>query len=138
MALRLTQAGDYAVRAMVYLATRPHGSRILREEIAREQDVPSSFMAKILRSLVNAGLLRSNRGVHGGFTLARPPSQINLLEVVEAIEGPVSVMQCVPDPRECEMSDSCAAHVVWSQVQGEIAGILGKTSIEQLASNTVH
>jgi Rrf2 family iron-sulfur cluster assembly transcriptional regulator len=134
MGLRLTQAGDYAVRAMIHLASLPDGTRALREDIARAQDIPSSFMAKILRSLVNAGLLRSCRGVRGGFSLSRPASEINLLEVVEAVEGRLSVIHCVPDPDECELSGSCGAHAVWSTVQHEITDILGSTKLRDLTS----
>ena len=88
MALRLTNAGDYAIRSMIFIASLPEDAVVLRSEICESQRIPSSFMAKILRSLVRAQLLRSTRGVNGGFSLARQPAEITLLHVLEAIEGP--------------------------------------------------
>ena len=98
MALRLTSADDYAVRAMIHLACLPEGASAMRNDIAEVQKIPGSYMAKILRKLVRAGLLRSSRGVNGGFSMARPAAEISLLEIVEAIEGPLGMAPCVPDP----------------------------------------
>jgi Rrf2 family protein len=134
MALRLTNAADYAVRSMLYIASLPEGRVVLRSEVAETQKIPSSFMAKILRGLVRAGLLRSSRGVHGGFALARPASEINLLEVVEAIEGPVALTQCIPDPNACEHSANCPANAVWVRVQDKIGEVLRAATLEDLVS----
>jgi Rrf2 family iron-sulfur cluster assembly transcriptional regulator len=134
MALRLTNAADYAIRSMLYIASLPEGRVVLRSEVAETQNIPSSFMAKILRGLVRAGLLRSSRGVHGGFSLARSASEISLLDVVEAIEGPVALTSCLPDPEACEHAANCPAHSVWASVQSHIAEILGKATLEVLVS----
>jgi Rrf2 family protein len=119
---------------MMYIAARPDGARVLRSEIADAQSIPSSFMAKILRGLVRAGLLRSSRGIHGGFLLARPPNEITLLEVLEAVEGPLSLTDCVPDPAGCEFSETCPASSVWLQVQDEMASLLRDTNLENLVA----
>lgn len=134
MALRLTNAADYAVRSMLYIASLPEDRRVLRSEVAEAQNIPLSFMAKILRGLVRAGLLSSSRGVSGGFRLARPASQIHLLEIVEAIEGPMGIVDCVPDPQGCDHSANCPASTVWAEVQDEIATILRGVSLEALVS----
>jgi len=102
MGLKLVKANDYAVRAMIYLACLPEGARAMRNEIAEAQKIPSSFMAKILRGLVRARILTSARGVNGGFALARPAAEITVLDIIEAIEGPLSIAACVPDPRGCD------------------------------------
>jgi len=132
MSLRMTRAGDYAFRAMLYLASLPPGSWALREEIARQQHIPSDFVAKILQRLVEARLLHSCRGISGGFTLARHPSEINMLEIMEAVEGPLSLNRCVPDPRGCELSDSCPAHPVWVKVQAGMSEILSSADLDDL------
>jgi Rrf2 family protein len=80
-------------------------------------------------------LLRSSRGIHGGFLLARPPEEINLLEVLEAVEGPLSLTDCVPDPSGCSFSRTCPASSVWLQVQNEMAGLLSGTSLDHLVPN---
>ena len=134
MALRVTTAVDYATRAMIYLACLPEGGLALRSEIAEAQHIPASFMAKILRSLVRARLLKSSRGVHGGFSLARPTDDVNLLEIVEAIEGPLSLINCVPDPSGCAMSNDCPACSVWLAVQETIRDTLRATTLENLVS----
>jgi len=134
MAIRLTNTADYAIRSMLYIASLPDDCVVLRREVAEAQKIPSSFMAKILRGLVRAGLLHSARGVHGGFTLARPASDINLLEVVEAIEGPIALTKCVPDPEGCEHSFNCPANAVWSTIQDQIGDSLRKVTLEALIS----
>lgn len=117
---------------MIHIASMPEGAVALRSDIAEAQGIPPSFMAKILRSLVRARLLRSSRGVHGGFALAKPSTRITLLDVVEAIEGPLSLTNCTPDPAGCARSDECPATSVWLEVQQKMAEVLRSTSIEDL------
>lgn len=134
MALRLTNAGDYAIRSMIFIASLPEDAVVLRSEICETQKIPSSFMAKILRSLVRAQLLRSTRGVNGGFSLAKDPSEISLLDILEAIEGPLALTDCTPNAEECEHSGNCPANAVWSRVQASIRDILASASLEDLVS----
>jgi Rrf2 family protein len=134
MGLRITNACDYAIRAMLHLASLPEGGVALSDDVARAQDIPASFAAKILRRLARAELLRSSRGVRGGFTLARPASDISLLDIVEAIEGPLSITHCVPDADACHLSDNCPANGVWVQVQGAIAELLKAATLEEMVS----
>jgi len=134
MGLRLTSAADYAIRAMIHLACLPDGGVALRSEIAEAQYIPTSFMAKILRSLVRARLLRSSRGVNGGFSLARPAADINMLEIVEAIEGPLALTDCVPSPTGCGWAMDCPASAVWLKVQDAMKATLKATTLEDLVS----
>lgn len=138
MAIRLTNTADYAIRSMIYIASLPVERVVLRREVAAAQSIPSSFTAKILRDLARAGLLRSARGPHGGFLMARPAAEINLLEVVEAIEGPLSLTRCVPDPEGCEHSYNCPANAVWSALQEQISVLLRGVSLEDLVSARRH
>ena len=134
MGLRLTRAADYAVRAMMHVGSLPEGSVALKDEIARVQQIPPSFMAKILGRLVRYGVLRSTRGVNGGFGLARAASEINLLEIVEAIEGPIHLTDCSPDPEHCALSHDCPVSVVWLEVQRRMTAVLQETSLDALLS----
>ena len=134
MGLRLTRASDYAIRAVLYLGSIPDDGIALKDDIAAAQNVPASFMAKILGKLVRAGVLRSARGVSGGFALAKAPSEITTLDVVEAIEGPIQITDCVPDPEHCTLSHDCPMSTVWSEVQKRISELLGQTTIESLVS----
>jgi Rrf2 family protein len=134
MGLKLTSAADYAIRAMIHLACLPEGGVALRSEIANAQNIPTSFMAKILRSLVRARLLRSSRGVNGGFALALPPSDINMLDIVEAIEGPLSLTDCTPSPAGCVWAMDCPASTVWVRVQESMKDTLRESTLEDLVS----
>jgi len=134
MGLRITSAADYAIRAMIHLACLPEGGQALRDDIAQAENIPSSFMAKILRSLVRAQLLRSSRGVNGGFALARPGNEINLLEIVEAVEGPLHLTMCSGQDEGCEHSGECPAAPVWFSVQENMKQILSTTTLENLVS----
>ncbi len=134
MGLKLVKADEYAIRAMIHLACVPEGSMAMRNTIAEALRVPSTFMAKILRSLVRAGLLTSSRGVNGGFALARPAYKITLLDIVEAMEGPLSIAACVPDPRGCEWTSDCPAASVWAQVQTSVKNTLRAATLEALVS----
>jgi Rrf2 family protein len=132
--MRLTNAADYAIRAMVHIACLPEGGMSLRSEIAQCQEIPSSFMAKILRRLVQARLLRSSRGVNGGFTLARPGAEISLLDMVEAIEGPLAISNCASHPEGCTWSNQCPGSLVWPIVQEKLQETLGSITLEDLVS----
>jgi len=135
MGLRLTSTADYAIRAMIHLACRPDGTVCLKNEIAAACKVPPSFLAKILRRLVQADLLSSTRGAKGGFRLARPPEEISLLEVVRAIEGPLAVAPCTACPCDCPWCGACPADSVWQQAQHAVEQVLSASSLAQLADS---
>lgn len=134
MGLRLTNAADYAVRAMIHIACLPESAVALRGDVARTYNIPLSFMAKILGLLVRAGLLHSSRGLHGGYALARPASEINLLEVIEAVEGPLALTDCMRGGHGCEWGDECPANLVWQEVQAGMAESLRRATLEALVS----
>lgn len=134
MGLKITSATDYAIRAMIHLACVPEGTQTLREHIASVEKIPSSFMAKILRSLVRAQLLQSSRGVNGGFSLARPTDEITLLQIVEAVEGPLQLTACSTEDDSCMRTTVCPAASVWGDVQEQVESILQSATLERLVS----
>lgn len=134
MGLRFTRAGDYGVRAMLHIGSLPDGAVALKDDVAQAQCIPPSFMAKILRRLVKAGVLRSARGVNGGFGLARPAAEISLLDIVEGIEGPIQLTDCAPDPENCTLSHDCPVSTVWLAVQLQMSALLRETTLEALLS----
>ncbi|NLE22424.1 MAG: Rrf2 family transcriptional regulator [Actinobacteria bacterium] len=133
MGLQLTRGAEYAIRAMTYLAHYPEGHVASLHEIGEAQDIPESFLAKILQSLVRSGLAVSQRGAHGGFALARPATEITMQQVIEAIDGPISVNQCVLSPEDCGRSASCTVHVAWVRAQEQLMDVLGSVTLESLA-----
>jgi len=95
--MQITRQADYAVRAVLYLTRLGTEQRAATSQIAQEQHIPPSFLAKIVSQLSVAGILQTSRGARGGVSLARSPESISILEVVEAIDGPILLNECVAD-----------------------------------------
>jgi Rrf2 family protein len=131
--MELTRKGEYAVRGIVYLATRPLDQVCLLSEIASAVDVPQTFLAKIFQQFSKIGLVRSYRGTGGGFVLGRSPENISLLEVVEAVEGPIAPNRCVIGEGQCDRVAGCNVHPVWINVQQQTRAILANVSLLELA-----
>jgi Rrf2 family protein len=132
--MQITRASDYAVRVMIYLAGLPPNSTIRQAELSRETGVSSHFLSKVLQQLVRSGLIRSHRGSSGGYALALSAQRVSLLDVVQAMEGPVQLNQCVADGLSCDRKAWCPAHQVWIEAQASIVNILGRTSMANLAA----
>jgi Rrf2 family transcriptional regulator, iron-sulfur cluster assembly transcription factor len=131
--LHLTRKGDYAIRGMVYLAMQPMDRMSLISVMSSEIDVPQALLAKIFQNLGKVGLVKSSRGMGGGFSLGRPAAEISLIEIVEAVEGPIVLNRCLLRPGECDRDALCTVHPVWRQVQEKMRGILGSVTLRQLA-----
>lgn len=117
--MQITRQADYAVRAVLHLA-RNGDVRTATSTIAEEQKIPPSFLAKIISQLSIAGLLHTSRGARGGVTLARDPHEITLLEVIEAIDGPIQLNECVSDAAACSFEENCPLRPVWCEAQEEL------------------
>ena len=130
--MQITRQADYAVRAVLYLANLGNNERAATSTVAEDQRIPASFLAKIISQLSIAGLLHTSRGARGGVTLAREPQDISLLEVVEAIDGPIQLNECVGDENECSFEDGCPLRSVWSDAQNDLVARLKKTNFAQL------
>jgi Rrf2 family protein len=115
----IRREGDYAVRCVLFLARERHGV-MSSGEISRSASIPRSFLAKILQRLAKRGIVESIQGISGGFRLAKPPSRINLLEVIEAAQGPSAINICVVDKKNCDLSAACAVHPVWMELRDDL------------------
>ena len=122
---------------MTYLARFPEGHVASLRDIGQAQDIPESFLAKILQSLVHAGLAVSQRGARGGFALARPAGQITMRDVIEAVDGPISVNLCTLDPEDCQRSGDCEVHKAWLRAQEQLMDVLGGVTLQSLAPQPV-
>src|SRR5262245_38799500 len=105
--MQITRQADYAIRAVYHVAKLGTNQHVATRQIAEEQRIPASFLAKIISQLSIAGLLQTTRGARGGVTLARPAEKITLLDVVEAIDGPIALNECVNDTTGCEFGETC-------------------------------
>jgi Rrf2 family protein len=132
--MQITRQADYAIRAMVYLAQLGAEHRAATSQIALDKKIPPSFLAKIVSQLSVAGLLQTSRGAHGGVSLARSPEQITLLDVVEAIDGPILLNECVGENGTCVFGDSCLIRPIWCDAQKELVERLRSTSFSLFAN----
>ena len=130
--MQITRQADYAVRAVLYLAERGLTARVPTAEIGRDQRIPVTFLAKIMAQLSSAGIVRSTRGAHGGITLGRPANEISLLDIVEAIDGPMLLNECVGDASQCQLGERCPVHTVWCQAQSDLVNRLARTTFAEL------
>jgi Rrf2 family protein len=131
--MQLTRAADYAIRVMIHLAGLPPETRASRSELAIAAECPEQFLSKVLQNLSRAGLILSHRGNTGGFELPAIRRSTTLLEVVEAIEGPMRLNVCLYSDRSCARQEWCPAHDVWGQAQSAVAQVLRGATIAELA-----
>jgi len=130
--MQITRQADYAVRAVLFLA-RSGDQRIATNMIAEEQRIPPSFLAKIVSQLSIAGLLQTSRGARGGVVLARNSKDISLLEVIEAIDGPIQLNECVGENSTCSFDGECPLHPVWNEVHEQLITRLKSTNFAAMA-----
>ncbi len=130
--MQITRQADYAVRAVLYLARLDNTERAATSTVAQKQRIPPSFLAKIISQLSIAGLLHTSRGARGGVTLAREPQDITLLEVIEAIDGPIELNECVGEDASCAFDGDCPLRPVWCEAQKELVARLKSTNFQQL------
>jgi Rrf2 family protein len=135
-ALQISRKIEYGTRAMVYLASLPDGMTTSFREIARRMDVPEEFLAKILKTLARAKLVKATRGAHGGYSLARPATQVTFLDVIEAVEGKITVNHCT-QALGCSFSDACSMHAVWNTGQSRMLEVYRNTWLSSLAMRSL-
>jgi Rrf2 family protein len=135
--MQITRSGEYGLRGLLFLARQPAEKLILVSEISRNQDIPETFLAKIFQRLSKAGLLRSSRGLKGGFSLGKPANKITMREVIEALEGPIALNRCLLGEGECKEESVCPIHRVWEKAQERLLEILDETTMEDLAETMV-
>src|SRR3974377_1829216 len=135
--MQLTRAADYAVGVLIHRAGLPPETRASRAELAAAAECPEQFLSKVLQNLTRAGLVVSHRGNTGGFELPNIHRSAALLEVVEAIEGPIRLNVCLGSDRSCARQECCPAHDVWVNAQAAVAEVLRSSSISGMAQVAV-
>lgn len=133
--MQITRECDYAMRCVEYLASSA-GKPCLAREIADKKAIPKTFLLKILQKLTRAGIVRSYRGVKGGFALEKRPRDITLLDVIEIIDGPLMMSQCVIQGQICQHRNSCSIHPVWMDLRKLMEKRLRKENFAKLALST--
>jgi Rrf2 family protein len=129
--MQITRAAEYGVLGLMRLA-RGKGAMAMIDEVSRAEKIPKSFLAKIFQDLGRAGLVRSSRGARGGFTLAKKPEDITVLEIIEAIEGRIVFQRCRLDQPDCEHVGGCALCALFERAQDGVKDALTGTTLEDL------
>jgi Rrf2 family protein len=134
--MQVTRAGDYGIIGLLYLARQPENRTVMVDEISDSENVPKSFLAKIFQSLSKGGLVRSVRGARGGFRLARPPSRITVLEILQCVETGFGLQKCVTDHPECVVADrrvtGCALCGLFGEAQHRVNEVFSQTTLDDL------
>ena len=140
--MQVTRAGEYAIIGLLYLAKQPEGRTVMIDEISEAEKVPKSFLAKIFQLLAKTGFVDSHRGAHGGFSLARPAADINLLQILNCVEGEFALQKCVTEDPVCVVSTerlgSCVLCGVFAEAQYRVNEIFARTTLTELLNRAGH
>lgn len=131
--LTINRETDYAARVILHLALQPPGSRTTARQIAELRLIPRALVRRVVTRLGAAGLITTTRGSEGGISLARPAAEISLLEVVEAMEGPLALNSCTVEPNLCPLMSVCTVHLAWVQARDGLREVLGNFNFATLA-----
>jgi len=128
--LQVSRKVDYALRAIIHLANEETSERACTvSEIAERERIPRQFLEKIVQQLIQRGLVRSRRGPHGGYVLARPAEQVTFRDVIEAVEGPISLNVCVGEHADCFLLGACGMNRIWREGQRRVMDLFQSTTI---------
>jgi len=132
--LRISTRGRYALRALVDIGRHQDEGPVLRDGIARRQEISANYAAQILRLLVSEGLVESVKGPGGGYRLAKPPEAIRAGDVLRAIEGPLALVHCVleDDETPCTRAETCVTHRLWAKLSSQIEETLDSVTVKAL------
>lgn len=130
----ITRATEYAIRAILYMSRQPAGEVVYKKDICKAQDITPAFLTKILQPLIKNGIVGSQRGVGGGFYLAKDPADITLLDIVKSQEGPVYLNQCLIKDGNCEREFFCPVHGAWADIRKDFMANLSRYDFATLAA----
>lgn len=136
MGIIFSRQCEYALQAVLHLASKPRDSRTSIRELAARLDIPYHYLAKILQSLVTKGFLVSQRGPAGGFALSAPPEEINLLSIVKAVDGIEFAHKCVLGLPDCNTGNPCALHQQWGEIRSAVQRMLVSKNVAKLSRET--
>jgi Rrf2 family protein len=128
-----TKTGEYAIRAILFLARQSEDALVMSSEVAKKEDIPSHYLAKILQRMAKYGYVDSYKGRGGGFKITKLALDSSILEIVERIEGPVITLKCVTGLKECSDEHPCPLHDEWSELRDRIHNLISSKSVREVA-----
>lgn len=133
----LSRTSQYAIQALIYIATQPRGEPVLNRKIADYLDVPSAYLAKIMQSLCKGNLLYSFRGRLGGFCLREGAEKTNLMQILILTEGTGFTEDCLLGLKVCSDETACPMHTKWKPIKLKVVALLSEQTLEKLAAAVV-
>ncbi len=130
--MKLSTKGQYGTRMLLDLALHQDEEPVLLKDIAQRQQISLPYLEHLVTPLIAGGIVRSTRGARGGVSLAKPPEQIKLSEVIQFLEGSIALVACVNDPGVCSRSESCVTRDVWDELKQAMNGVLESTTLQNL------
>jgi len=132
--LRLTKQSDYGIVLMTLFAGTGEGRVHSTRDLAAGANLPLPTVSKILKALARAGLLRSQRGVKGGYHLARDPAEISVEDIIRALEGPIAITACIDEESGCEIEGTCPVRTNWHRINGAVKDALAAIPLSEMAA----
>lgn len=130
--MQISRKVDYALRAIIYLAVQKHDRPVSVNEIASRRRIPRKFLEKIIQDLIRSGLVKSHRGAHGGYTLTRTPDGVTFRDIIESVEGPISLNVCVSEQQDCSVIATCNMQRIWQEGQRRLLEFFADTTLADL------
>ena len=133
--MKISTKGRYGLRILMDLAINQSEKPRLIRDIAKSQQISEKYISRLVIALRKAGMIRSVRGVNGGFHIAMKPEDITLLDVIEVMEGPLSIVDCVSAPKKCAHSANCAPREIWGKLNEDIRGLMRQTTLADILAS---
>jgi Rrf2 family protein len=130
--MKLSTKGQYGARLMLELALHYGQGRVFLKDIAERQEISQKYLGHLIPSLKAAGLINSSRGAHGGYLLAKPPQNITLREVIQAVEGSLALVECVNTPNVCHRVSFCVTRDIWEEMGERMMVVLKSTTLQDM------
>jgi Rrf2 family protein len=130
--MKMSTKGRYGVRMMIDLASHYGEGPVLLREIAKRQEISEKYLSNLINPLKATGLIAATRGVHGGYALGKAPAEITVRDIVQAVEGPMCLVDCVEKPAACSRAPLCIAHDLWLETAEAMGRVLGKYTLADM------
>lgn len=130
--MRLSTRSRYGVRLMLALAVNKQTKPVFLKDIANSEEISEKYLSQIIIPLKGKGLVTTFRGAHGGYLLSKPASEISLREIIEPLEGDLSLVDCISNPAVCDRANACATREVWDEMSSLLLNFLDTFTLEDL------
>lgn len=133
--MKISTKGRYGVRILLDLALHENDTPRLIRDISASQQISEKYISRLIIELRRAKMVRSIRGAKGGYRLTRKPADLTLLDIVEVMEGPLSIVDCVRSPEKCDRNGQCATLQIWTNLNSEIRAAMQKVTLQDIIDN---